>query len=82
MLLVPTRLRALNVTMKSNCVLCRSCANSTRRLEGRERRNPQRLCAAGIPESDNVFQCASYITVDTVIPLRVRLTKALETQRS
>jgi hypothetical protein len=58
-------------------VLCRSCANSTRRLLGRERRKPERICAAGIPESDDVFQCASYISVDTVIPLRVRLTAAL-----
>jgi hypothetical protein len=63
--------------MQSRCVLCRSCANSTRRQKGRERRRPERICAAGIPESDNVFECASYITVDTVIPLRTRLTAAL-----
>ena len=63
-------------------MLCRSCANSTRRQEGRERRSPERICAAGIRESETVFQCASYITVDTVIPLRTRLTAALENNRS
>jgi len=58
-------------------VLCRSCANSTRRQKGRERRRPERICAAGIRESDDIFECSSYITVDTVIPLRTRLTEAL-----
>ena len=67
--------------MKRGCVLCRSCANSTRRQQGRERRSLERICAAGIRESDDIFQCSSYITVDTVIPLRKRLTAALANNR-
>jgi hypothetical protein len=50
--------------MIPSCVLCQTCANSTRRIAERERRRPDRLCAAGRLELDDLFDCPSYVRSD------------------
>jgi len=53
---------------KTQCVLCRTCANSKARGSGRERRRHERVCGAGLREADDLFECESYIAAPLPVP--------------